>query len=93
MECSSQTSLVDSVTQTSEDLCPFGGEHTFHDGHRACNLLSGFSKLYKNQEFVDVVLHVETAEFPCHKNVLAVSSPYFMAMFSGSLAESQQVGD
>ena len=85
-----QTSLVDSVTQTSEEFTP-PGEHIFHDDMRASNLLTGFSKLYKNQEFVDVVLCVGSAEFPCHRNVLAVSSPYFMAMFSGSLAESQQV--
>lgn len=91
LECSSQTSLVDSVTQTnSEELCP-PGERTFHDEHRAHNLLNGFSKLYKNQEFVDVILCVEKTEFPCHRNVLAVSSPYFMAMFSGNLAESNKV--
>ena len=85
-----QTSLVDSVTQTSEEFTPLG-EHIFHDDMRASNLLTGFSKLYKNQEFVDVVLCVGSTEFPCHRNVLAISSPYFMAMFSGGLAESQQV--
>ncbi|XP_076435308.1 kelch repeat and BTB domain-containing protein 8-like [Babylonia areolata] len=84
-----QTSLVDSVTQTSEEFTP-PGEHIFHDDMRASNLLTGFSKLYKNQEFVDMVLCVGSAEFPCHRNVLAVSSPYFMAMFSSKLAESQQ---
>lgn len=34
----------------------------------------------------DVVLNVESREFPAHKNVLAASSDYFMAMFSGQMA-------
>lgn len=38
----------------------------------------------------DVVLIAGFEEFPCHKNVLAASSPYFRAMFSGDLRESTQ---
>lgn len=34
----------------------------------------------------DVVLNVEDRQFPAHKNVLAASSDYFMAMFSGHMA-------
>ena len=51
------------------------------------SLSSGFSHLYKNRQFVDVTLQVDQSEFPCHKSVLAASSPYFMAMFSTNLAE------
>ena len=36
---------------------------------------------------MDVTLCVDQSEFPCHKSVLAASSPYFMAMFSTNLAE------
>uniref|UniRef100_A0A2C9MAJ6 BTB domain-containing protein n=2 Tax=Biomphalaria glabrata TaxID=6526 RepID=A0A2C9MAJ6_BIOGL len=66
------------------------GEDMFHDEARATNLLTGFSQLYKNKQFVDVSLRAEQSEFPCHKNVLAASSPYFLVMFSTSLAEGQQ---
>ena len=69
---------------------PDAPDHRFIDKERALNLLQGFSKLYKEQEFVDVTLCVEDVEFPCHKNVLAISSPFFMAMFSTNMAESQQ---
>ncbi|XP_069104186.1 kelch-like protein diablo [Argopecten irradians] len=74
--------------QTSETPTP--GDDRFMDQERPTNLLKGFSRLYKNKEFVDVTLIVDGREFPCHKNVLAVSSPFFMAMFSTDMAESQQ---
>ncbi|GFN78954.1 upf0672 protein c3orf58 [Plakobranchus ocellatus] len=63
------------------------GDDLFKDGARAPSLLLGFSQLYKNGQFVDVTLCVDQSEFACHKSVLAASSPYFMAMFSTSLAE------
>ena len=53
-------------------------------------LLQGFSKLYKDQEFVDITLVVDGQEFQCHKNVLAISSPFFMALFSTKMSESGQ---
>ena len=34
---------------------------------------------------------MEQEEFPCHKNVLAVSSAYFQAMFTSDLKESREV--
>ncbi|CAG5133354.1 unnamed protein product [Candidula unifasciata] len=65
------------------------GDDVYQDVARASNLLTGFSQLYKNKQFVDVTLRVEETDFPCHKNVLAASSPYFLVMFSTSLVESQ----
>ena len=62
----------------------------FVDVNRSSAMLRGFSALYQQKEFSDITLCVEAQEFPCHRNVLAVSSPYFMAMLSGGLAESQQ---
>uniref|UniRef100_A0A0B6Z9M0 BTB domain-containing protein n=1 Tax=Arion vulgaris TaxID=1028688 RepID=A0A0B6Z9M0_9EUPU len=76
------------ISPTSETSVQ--GEDMYRDEARASNLLTGFSQLYKNKQFVDVTLRVEKMEFPCHKNVLAASSPYFLVMFSTSLAESQQ---
>ncbi|RUS68702.1 hypothetical protein EGW08_023535 [Elysia chlorotica] len=70
---------------TSDDAS--SGDDLFKDEARATSLLAGFSQLYENQQFVDVTLCVDQSDFPCHKSVLAASSPYFMAMFSTSLAE------
>lgn len=52
--------------------------------------MRGFSKLYKDREFVDITLAVDEKEFFCHKNVLAISSPFFMALFSTNMSESHQ---
>ncbi|KAK3096186.1 hypothetical protein FSP39_024171 [Pinctada imbricata] len=85
-------SSPDSMLDGQSSICdtPSSPDDRFVDEDRSMKLLQGFSKLYKDQEFVDVTLCVEDTEFPCHKNVLAVSSPFFMAMFSSNLAESQQ---
>ena len=51
-------------------------------------ILSGLDELRKDPTFTDAVLCAGNAEFPCHRAVLASSSPYFRAMFSSSLKES-----
>ncbi|KAL3848473.1 hypothetical protein ACJMK2_019327 [Sinanodonta woodiana] len=86
----SASSLADS--QLSEICSSFAldTDDKYIDHERASNLLQEFSKLYQNKEFVDITLVVENKEFPCHMNVLAVSSPFFMAMFSSDMAESKQ---
>ncbi|XP_005111835.1 kelch-like protein 20 [Aplysia californica] len=83
--------MADSNTNTTPSSeASTQGEDVYCDKDRALNLLTGFSQLYKNKQFVDVTLVVEHTAFPCHKNVLAASSPYFLVMFSTSLAEAQQ---
>ena len=86
------SSLIDSnISQTSEPGdTGTSNANLFIDKDRSHNFLKGFSKLYRNKEFVDVTLSVDSKEFPCHKNVLAISSPFFMAMFSTDMAESHQ---
>lgn len=51
-------------------------------------ILSGLDELRKDPIFADAILCVGSAEYPCHRAVLASSSPYFRAMFSSSLKES-----
>ncbi|KAK6167195.1 hypothetical protein SNE40_021287 [Patella caerulea] len=89
MESNTSSVIATTLTPTS-DVCSCVEEDRFIDTERAANLLTGFSKLYQNKEFVDVILVVGSSEYPCHKNVLAGSSPYFMAMFSNNMAESHQ---
>lgn len=65
-------------------------EDIFIDLGRADNLLKAFSVLYRDKQFVDVTIVVGSREFPCHRNVLALSSPFFMGLFSSDMAESHQ---
>ena len=51
-------------------------------------ILSGLDELRKDPTFADTILCAEAGEYPCHRAVLASSSPYFRAMFSSSLKES-----
>ena len=43
-------------------------------------LLSGLIELYRNKQLVDVRLRAEDETFPCHRMILAASSPYFKSV-------------
>lgn len=60
------------------------------EADRSKTMLNGFARLYEKNLFTDVILCAGRREFPCHKNVLAISSPYFMAMFTNDMAEKNQ---
>lgn len=51
--------------------------------------LSSMAGLQKSQKLCDVTLVVGGEKFPAHRVVLAGSSPYFMAMFTGDMEESR----
>lgn len=86
----SASSMSSWITTPQDEPSSSPNANKFVDLQRSQTMLSGFTSLYELKTFTDVTLCVESNEFPCHKNVLAVSSPYFMAMFSSGLAESQQ---
>lgn len=54
---------------------------------RAITVLENLREMRQNAEFTDVVLCAGGVDFPCHKAVLAASSPYFRAMFTSDLRE------
>lgn len=53
-------------------------------------ILKRLNALRSEAILTDIVLCVGSDEIPCHRNVLAVSSPYFKAMFSSGLRENRE---
>ena len=54
-------------------------------------VLVGLNVLRRDNTFTDVRIKVEETEFPVHKCVLSAFSPYFKAMFTAGLVETDQV--
>ncbi|XP_029687450.1 kelch-like protein 40a isoform X2 [Takifugu rubripes] len=53
-------------------------------------LQDGLCDLLETDKFVDCILKIKDQEFPCHRLVLAASSPFFKAMFLSDLEESKK---
>ncbi|XP_074171984.1 kelch-like protein 30 isoform X2 [Rhinolophus sinicus] len=60
----------------------------FYLPSHAQNMLDGLLQLRSQPKLADVTLLVGGRELPCHRGLLALSSPYFHAMFAGDFAES-----
>ncbi|KAM6179047.1 kelch-like protein 30 [Rhynchocyon petersi] len=60
----------------------------FHLPSHAQDMLDGLRRLRSQPKLADVTLLVGGQELPCHRGLLALSSPYFLAMFAGDFAES-----
>uniref|UniRef100_G1TQ51 Kelch like family member 30 n=1 Tax=Oryctolagus cuniculus TaxID=9986 RepID=G1TQ51_RABIT len=54
----------------------------------AQDMLDGLQRLRSQPKLADLTLLVGGRELPCHRGLLALSSPYFHAMFAGDFAES-----
>lgn len=52
--------------------------------------LTGLANLRSDGMLCDVVIEAEGSQFHAHRAVLASSSPYFLAMFTGALEESKK---
>ncbi|XP_050419429.1 kelch-like protein 40 [Patella vulgata] len=53
-------------------------------------LIAGLKDLYESQELIDVILVADDRHVPCHRNILAACSPYFRAMFTMEVCESDK---
>ncbi|XP_043990755.1 kelch-like protein 40a [Gambusia affinis] len=53
-------------------------------------LQDGLCDLLDNDKFVDCVLKIQDKEFPCHRLVLAASSPFFKSIFLSEQEESKK---
>ncbi|CAM2107007.1 kelch-like protein 38 [Caretta caretta] len=62
----------------------------FKDQDFSSELLRQLNVLRQNRMLTDVTLCTSEFEIPCHRNVLAASSPYFKAMFCNNFKESCQ---
>ncbi|KAG9478685.1 kelch-like protein 38 [Eleutherodactylus coqui] len=62
----------------------------FHDEDFSNDLLRQLNKLRESSLLTDITICSDDREFPCHRNVLASSSPYFKAMFCNNFKESSQ---
>ena len=76
--------------ESQDSLDNFPDKYQFEDNKHVSEVVHGLKALYESGSLVDVTLIVDDEEFPCHKCVLAASSPYFNAMFTTNLAESRQ---
>ena len=63
---------------------------TIENEDHKTTLLSNMKSLHDSRQLIDVTICIQDNEFPCHRNVLAATSPYFRAMFTSDLNESKQ---
>ncbi|XP_058408233.1 actin-binding protein IPP isoform X2 [Diceros bicornis minor] len=70
--------------------CPKAGESPFSSDKHAQLILAQINKMRNGQHFCDVQLQVGKETFKVHRLVLAASSPYFAALFTGGMKESSK---
>ncbi|XP_041351470.1 kelch-like protein 7 [Gigantopelta aegis] len=62
----------------------------FENGNHNGTVLEEMKAMFDEMQLVDIVICVQESRFPCHRTVLAATSPYFKAMFTTNLNESKQ---
>ncbi|XP_050404333.1 kelch-like protein diablo [Patella vulgata] len=60
-----------------------------NDAHMG-RVLVEMKSMFDDRQLIDVDICVQEIRIPCHRNVLAATSPYFKAMFTSSMHESSQ---
>ncbi|CUT99669.1 kelch protein 3 [Echinococcus multilocularis] len=76
--------------ESDHDLYPNEGSHLpFRGEDQMQRVFHNLNEMRRQNLLCDVVLKAGSVEVPAHKNVLAASSPYFRAMFTGDMTESR----
>lgn len=70
--------------------CVKAGDSSFSSDKHAQLILAQINKMRNGQHFCDVQLEVGKETFRVHRLVLAASSPYFAALFTGGMKESSK---
>ena len=70
--------------------CAKAGDSPFSSDKEAQLILAQMNKMRNGQHFCDVQLQVGKETFNVHRLVLAASSPYFAALFTGGMKESSK---
>ena len=60
-----------------------------NEGHGG-EILQILASMLEHKQLVDVIIQVDSKEFPCHRSVLAAMCPYFRAMFTTPLTNSKR---
>nr|CDS32163.1 kelch protein 3 [Hymenolepis microstoma] len=84
------TTAVNQDPESDHDLYP--GESSrlpFRSEDQMQRIFHNLNEMRRQRLLCDVILKAGDLEIPAHKNVLAASSPYFHAMFTGDMAESR----
>ncbi|CAH8617584.1 unnamed protein product [Heterobilharzia americana] len=67
----------------------FSSKSSHQNGDFICTTFAKLNELRCQGLFCDVVLQAGSIEIPAHRNVLAASSQYFHAMFTGPMTEAR----
>ncbi|XP_029805008.1 actin-binding protein IPP isoform X3 [Suricata suricatta] len=70
--------------------CPKAGDNPFLSDKHAQLILAQINKMRNGEHFCDVQLQVGKETFKVHRLILAASSPYFAALFTGGMKESSK---
>ena len=84
------TRNINNMDTSRRDSEPFVEQSfTLKKDNHGLEVLKKLNALRSESCFTDAILCVGQEEYPCHRNVLAVSSPYFKTLFTSDFRESK----